>query len=284
MKKVLIVHDISCYGKCSTTVALPIISSMALSGVLLPTALLSTHTAGFEGYTCLDLSAEMPKIVDHWRSFGLKFDAVYVGYLGSVQQIHYLKTVIPELLTADGTFYLDPVMADNGAFYPAFDAQYAREMRALCEIADVIMPNQTEASFLYDLPYQEGVKGLEQVDTLLAEAKKNQQSFILTGAGADGEGHTGAYYYDHKSGAHALLQDRLVGGSFHGTGDIFGSIAVGAHVNGASLEAATQLSVSTLPKMIAASQDNPNVLKDGLDFEVALGDLATFVQQLKQEN
>ncbi|MDO4670556.1 MAG: pyridoxamine kinase [Aerococcus sp.] len=284
MKKVLIVHDISCYGKCSTTVALPIISSMELSGILLPTALLSTHTAGFKNYTVLDLSDEMPKIVNHWQSFGMKFDAIYVGYLGSAKQIHYLKETIPDLLTEDGKFYLDPVMADNGTFYPAFDESYAKEMRALCDMADVIMPNQTEAAFIYGLPYQEGIAGLKQVDDLVRVAKAQKQSLILTGAGLDDEGHTGAYYYDHLTDESGLIQDRLVGGGFHGTGDIFGSIAVGAHVNGASLKAATELAVRTLPNMIDSSLSNPNVLMDGIDFETSLGDLSTFVRQLKQSN
>ncbi|MDO4680068.1 MAG: pyridoxamine kinase [Aerococcus sp.] len=282
MKKVLIVHDISCYGKCSTTVALPIISSMELAGVLLPTALLSTHTAGFKNYTCLDLSKEMPKIVEHWHSFNLKFDAIYVGYLGGIDQIHYLKETIPTLLSREGKFYLDPVMADNGEFYPAFNEDYAKEMRALCDMADVIMPNQTEASFIYDLPYQEGIGGLDVVDTLIQEAKSHQQSLILTGAGYDDQGQTGAYYYDNESEEQGLLQDRFVGGRFHGTGDIFGSIVVGVHVNGASLKDATQLAVKTLPEMIEHSQMNENVMMDGLDFEKSLGDLSMFVRQLKQ--
>ena len=112
MKNILIIHDTSSFGKCSTTVALPILSSMHLQGTILPTALLSTHTGpGFEGFTFLDLTDEMEKIVDHWHSFGLKFDAAYVGYLGSVRQIKFLEEELPKLLKDDAKFYLDPVMA-----------------------------------------------------------------------------------------------------------------------------------------------------------------------------
>lgn len=281
MKKVLIVHDISCFGKCSTTVAMPIISSMELSGVLLPTSLLSTHTSGFEDYTFLNLNEEMKKIVEHWKSLDLKFDAAYVGYLGSIDQIEYLNEMIPELLTDDGKFYLDPVMADNGEFYPAFDEAYAKAMRTLCETADVIMPNQTEASFIYDIPYTEGEEGLEHVESLIEEInRKSKTSLILTGSGKDANDQTGAFYYDAETSEQGVIKDRLVGGSFHGTGDIFGSIAVGAHVNGASLKEATEIAVKTLPQMIDDSLDNPNMMRDGLDFEKSLGDLSQFARNL----
>lgn len=243
---------------------------------------LSTHTAGFEDYTFLNLNDEMKKIVAHWQSLDLKFDAAYVGYLGSIDQIEYLNKTIPQLLTEDGKFYLDPVMADNGEFYPAFDAEYAKAMRTLCETADVIMPNQTEASFIYGIPYTEGEAGLDNVDALIEEINQTSKtSLILTGSGKDDGGQTGAFYYDADTDARGVIKDRLVGGSFHGTGDIFGSIAVGAHVNGASLEDATALAVHTLPQMIENSLDNPNMMRDGLDFEKSLGDLSQFVRQLK---
>ena len=112
MRNVLLVHDISCYGKCSSTVALPLLSMMGVSGTLLPTSLLSTHTgSGFEGFTFLDLSGEMKKIVAHWKRLGLQFDAAYVGYLGSSDQIDFLIQELPSLLKPGAKFYLDPVMA-----------------------------------------------------------------------------------------------------------------------------------------------------------------------------
>lgn len=283
MKRVLIVHDISCFGKCSSTVALPILSSMQLTGTLLPSALLSTHTGPiFEGFTFLDLSNEMEKIVSHWKQLNLQFDAIYVGYLGNVQQIHFLIDVIPSLLKTNGKFYLDPVMGDNGKFYPGFDQNYADEMLNLCALADVVMPNQTEASFVYHLPYKEGILTPTQLEQIIDKVNATKPtSFILTGAGFDGNGNTGAYWYDAEQEKGGLIQDDFVGGAFHGTGDIFGSIVVGALVNRFSCEEATALAVSTLPKILRASIEDPNVDYDGLHFESVLADLTEFVVRAK---
>ncbi|MCZ0717090.1 pyridoxamine kinase [Aerococcus kribbianus] len=284
MKNVLIIHDISGYGKCSTTVALPILSSMELTGTLLPSALLSTHTGpGFEGFTFLDLKDEMPKITDHWKSFGLKFDAIYIGYLGHVAQIEFLSQELPALLADNGKIYLDPVMADNGQFYPGFDQNYAHAMRDLCRIADVVMPNQTEAAYLFDLDYKEGLWPEEKIQELEhALGQYTEAALVLTGAGFDEQGKTGAYFKDPVSDQSGLVQADFVGGSFHGTGDIFGSILVGASVNGADLAEATRIAVETLPKIIKISLDDPNMEQNGLQFERFLGDLSQYVRELKK--
>lgn len=283
MKNILIIHDTSSYGKCSTTVALPILSGMELQGTILPTALLSTHTGpGFEGFTFLDLTDEMEKIVDHWHSFGLKFDAAYVGYLGSIRQIKFLEEELPKLLKDDGKLYLDPVMADNGEFYYGFDQDYAKEMVNLCKIADVIMPNQTEASFMFDLEYTEGIWPQEKIDQFLHIVREQTNaSVVLTGAGYDGESQTGAYYFDAETGDQGLATGPFVGGKFHGTGDIFGSIFVGAVANGAKVQEATQLAVDYIPRIIGKSLDDPNVQMNGLQFELFIGDLANYVRKLK---
>jgi len=284
MKNILIIHDASGFGKCSTTVALPILSGMALQGTILPTALLSTHTGpGFEGFTFLDLTDEMEKIVDHWHSFGLQFDAAYVGYLGSVRQIKFLERELPKLLKDDAKLYLDPVMADNGEFYYGFDEEYAKEMLNLCAIADVIMPNQTEASFLYGVEYTEGVWPQEKIDEFLRIVRQQTNaSVVLTGAGFDGQSQTGAYYFDAETGDQGLATAPFIGGKFHGTGDIFGSIFVGAQANGASVQEATQLAVDYIPRIIEKSLDDPNVMHNGLQFELFIGDLANYVRMLKQ--
>lgn len=282
MKNVLIVHDISCYGKCSTTVALPIISSMELTGTLLPTSLLSTHTGpGFEQFTFLDLTEEMGKIVSHWKDLGLKFDGIYIGYLGAVSQIHFLVEQIPQLLKADGRVFLDPVMGDAGNFYYGFDKSYAKEMLKLVELADVIMPNHTEASYMYDLDYAEGKWTHDQVNAFVAKVRAHSNaSIVLTGAGFDGE-RTGAYFNDVHTGEAALIQAKFIGGAFHGTGDIFGSILTGALVNGGTLGEAAKLAVVSVPKVIEASLSNPNMVQDGLDFEGILGDLTNYVRAAK---
>ena len=154
MKKVLTIQDISCLGKCSTTVALPIISAMGVETVILPTAVLSTHTM-FKNFTVKDLMDQLVPITDHWKAEGVKFDAIYTGYLGSAEEIEIVKKIFDEFKTEDTLIFIDPVMADNGKLYPAFDEKYAKENAKLCGKADIIVPNITEACFMTDTEYKE---------------------------------------------------------------------------------------------------------------------------------
>jgi pyridoxine kinase len=155
-KRLAAIHDISCFGKCSLTVALPIISAAGIETSVIPTAVLSTHTGGFKGYTFRDLTADLKPIAEHWSSLGLRFDAVYTGYLGSFEQLNIVSEIISLLKTADTLVIVDPVMADNGKLYASFPLNFPEGMKKLCSLADVIEPNLTEASLLLDLPYNEG--------------------------------------------------------------------------------------------------------------------------------
>ena len=154
-KKVLTMQDISCYGQCSITVALPIISAWGYETAILPSAILSTHTSGFTNFTVHDLSNEIPKIINHWKNEGIKYDALYVGYLGEISHIDLVIQIKNELLNKDAIFVLDPVMGDNGKLYPAFNMDYVKAIRRLIKEADIILPNLTEACFLTDTPYKE---------------------------------------------------------------------------------------------------------------------------------
>ncbi|MGX7092920.1 pyridoxamine kinase [Hutsoniella sourekii] len=284
MKNVLIIHDISGYGKCSTTVALPIISSMELAGTILPTSLLSTHTGPeFEGFTFLDLTDEMGKIIHHWKEYQLRFDAIYIGYLGSIQQIQLLEREIPNLIKEDGQVILDPVMADGGNFYHGFDQSYADEMRQLAKLADVLLPNITEASKIYGLDYKEGQWEQNDIQNLVNLVQEETQAdLVLTGAGFDGV-KTGAYYQAHSQSTGQLIQADYIGGAYHGTGDIFASIVTGALVNGDSLHQAVQLAVDTVPRIIEKTLELGNSMQEGLAFENLLCDLGLYVRQLKNQ-
>ena len=154
MKKILTIQDISCLGKCSVTVALPIISAMGIETVILPTAVLSTHTM-FKNFTVKDLTDQLIPIVEHWKSEGITFDAIYTGYLGSAEEIEIAKKIFDMFKTDDTMVFIDPVMADNGKLYPAFDAAYVRQNASLCARADIIVPNITEACFMTDVPYRD---------------------------------------------------------------------------------------------------------------------------------
>ncbi|MCR4841832.1 MAG: pyridoxamine kinase [Eubacterium sp.] len=228
-KKVLTVQDISCVGQCSLTVALPILSAAGHETAILPSAVLSTHTAGFTGYTCRDLTDDMPDITAHWQKEGIKFDAIYTGYLGSATQIGYVKDMF-ETLSADRfVSIVDPAMADNGNLYPAFDQAFVEEMKSLVFSADIILPNITEACFLTGVEYRETYDEA-YIDRLVkALHLGGAKTVILTGVGYT-EDTTGVVisdgnevnYYKHK---------RISQGS-HGTGDVYASAFVGAYMKG----------------------------------------------------
>ena len=150
MKKILTIQDISCFGKCSLTVALPLLSSMGIETVILPTAVLSTHTL-FKGFTCKDLSDQLKPITDHWKQEGITFDAIYTGYLGTEEEIDTVIGIIENFRNENTLVFVDPAMGDNGKLYPAFSEHYAKKNADLCAVADIADPNITEASSLIGL-------------------------------------------------------------------------------------------------------------------------------------
>ena len=154
MKRIVTIQDISCVGKCSLTVALPIISAMGIETAVIPTAVLSTHTA-FKNFTYRDLTGDLPKIAKHWKQEEFNFDGIYTGYLGSIEQIDILKEFFKQFKTPDNFIFIDPVMADNGKLYAGFDANFVKEMKKLCKMADIIVPNLTEASYMLEKEYKE---------------------------------------------------------------------------------------------------------------------------------
>ena len=278
MKKVLTIQDISCLGKCSTTVALPIISAMGVETVILPTAVLSTHTM-FKNFTVKDLMDQLVPITDHWKAEGVKFDAIYTGYLGSAEEIEIVKKIFDEFKTEDTLIFIDPVMADNGKLYPAFDEAYAKENAVLCGKADIIVPNITEACFMTDTEYKE-VYDEEYVKTLLGKlAKLGARKVVLTGVSLS-EGKTGVYGYDTETDQYFTYQNDRVDAMFHGTGDIFASVSVGALTRGLSQEEAFKLAADYTADTIKATVENPEKPWYGVDFETTIPELVTELGKL----
>ena len=242
-KKILTIQDISCYGQCSITVALPILSARGVETAILPSAILSTHTAGFKDFTVLDLTDEMPKILNHWIKEGIKFDAIYTGYIGDVRQFDLILLDKEKLLKDDGLFIVDPAMADNGKLYPALNNDIVLGMKKIVSQADVILPNITEASFLTDNAYSEN----PDYGRLIADLNKlGAKKIILTGVKDNNK--IGATYYDGIDTT-TVLKD-IETPSYHGTGDIFSSIIVADILNGLSpkdtLEDATTFIVDSI--------------------------------------
>ena len=230
-KRILTIQDISCVGQCSLTVALPILSACGLETAILPSAVLSTHTAGFSGFTVRDLADDMPAIRDHWVKEGLKFAAVYTGYLGSTEQIDMVISIMDSCGEEGCLRIVDPAMADNGKLYPAFDSAYVDAMKRLCAASDFVVPNITEACFLTGIEYRE-TYDRAYIDALLKGLTAlGCKNVILTGISYR-EGYTGIVVLEN--GVYNYYEHPLLPNSCHGTGDIYASAFVGALVQGKS--------------------------------------------------
>lgn len=271
MKRVLTIQDISCFGKCSITIALPVISAMGVETVILPTAVLSTHTM-FQNFTVKDLTDQLLPITQHWKKEGIHFDAIYTGYLGSAEEIEIAKQIFEMFKTEDTMIFIDPVMADNGKLYPAFDMDYAKRNAGLCSHADIIVPNITEACFMTDTEYKEVYDEAYILDLLRKLAKLGAKTVVLTGVSLS-EGKTGVYGLNTVSGETFIYQNDRVDAAFHGTGDVFSSVSVGALVQGFSPEKAFKIAADYTAKTIAVTLDNPEKPWYGVDFEATLPQL-----------
>ena len=196
---------------------------------ILPSAVLSTHTGGFTGYTFRDLTEDIPAIAAHWKKEGIAFDAVYTGYLGSAQQIEYVKDIIASQQREGFTSIVDPAMADNGNLYTGFDLNFVEEMKKLVFSADVILPNITEAAYLCDMPYRE-TYDRAYIDALLDTLRANgAKTVILTGVSFAPDA-TGVMVYEGDSKSY--YEHRRISKGSHGTGDVYASAFVGAYVGG----------------------------------------------------
>jgi len=254
-KKIVTIQDISCVGQCSLTVALPIISACGIETCVLPSAVLSTHTAGFSGYTFRDLTDDMPSIKDHWVKEGIKFDAVYTGYLGSTKQIEYVADIMDSVASDSCLNIVDPAMADNGKLYPGFDAEFVEAMKSLCAKADYLVPNITESCFLCGIEYKTEYDR-EYIDTILAKLTElGCKNVILTGVSYSPE-KTGVVVYEN--GSYCYYEHDFLSNSCHGTGDIYASAFVGALVCGKSAYDAAKIAADYTVECIKATAEEEN--------------------------
>ena len=265
-RKLLTIQDISCVGQCSLTVALPILSAAGMETCILPSAVLSTHTAGFSGFTVRDLTEDMPGIAAHWKKENIRFDAVYTGYLGSKEQIGYVQDIVGSLRVPDGKLIVDPAMADNGRLYPAFDAAYVEEMKKLAFSADIILPNITEACFLTDLAYRESYDEGYIAALLDALTERGAKTIVLTGVGYDAS-HTGVAV--REGGVTRYYEHRKIAKGCHGTGDVYAAAFVGALENGLGAYDAAVLAADYTVRCIEVTQGDASHWY-GVKFELVL--------------
>ncbi len=271
MKRVLTIQDISCLGKCSLTIALPVISALGSETVILPTALLSTHTM-FKNFTCKDLSDQIDPIAAHWKSEGVAFDAIYTGYLGSIGQIDQVRRLFDMFRGKDTLIVVDPVMADNGKLYPAFNMDYVKKNAELCAGADIIVPNITEASLMTGMEYREEYD-VGYIKELLAGLDSlGAKVSVLTGVSLK-KGQTGVMGYDRATGDYYVYQNRRIDASYHGTGDLFSSACVGEMMKGRDWRDAMRIAADYTAHTIEVTLKDGDKPWYGVDFEATLPDL-----------
>ena len=271
MKRVLTIQDISCLGKCSLTIALPVISALGAETVILPTAVLSTHTM-FRNFTCKDLSDQIEPIAAHWKSEGVAFDAIYTGYLGTAEQVDQIKELFRNFRGEDTIIIVDPVMADNGKLYPAFDMDYVKKNAELCAEADIIVPNITEASLMTGMEYREEYDE-SYVKELLARLNELGAGIsVLTGVSLE-KGKTGVMGYERETGEYYIYQNRRIDAAYHGTGDLFSSTCVGQILRGLNWRDAMRIAADYTAHTIEVTLQNPDKPWYGVDFEATIPEL-----------
>jgi pyridoxine kinase len=280
MKRIVTVQDISCVGKCSLTVALPVISAMGVETAVLPTAVLSTHTA-FKGFTFRDLTDDIEPVCSHWKQEKIKFDAIYTGYLGSFRQLDLVSKLFSDFKEKDTLIFVDPCMADNGKLYPGFTQEFAFAMAKLAASADVIVPNLTEASFMLGIPYKASGYDENYIKDILKKlAALGSKKIVVKGVDF-GNGRIGIMSYDRASDTFSDYFHEKLPTSFHGTGDIFASVCVGALMRGWTLEKAYALAADYVVEAIKATVAHDGYNWYGVDFETVVPYL---VKRLENDN
>jgi pyridoxine kinase len=245
---------------------------MGIETAILPSAILSTHTGGFTGYTFHDLTEDLPAIKEHWKKENIKFDAFYTGYVGSVKQLEYISDIMDELRKPDSKIIVDPVMGDKGKLYPGFEPSFAKEMAKLCKKADVIVPNLTEAAFMLDEEYIESGHTKEYIERILKKLLGlGCKNALLTGVSLE-EGKLGVAAIDGATGKVSYYFRDLYPGMFHGTGDVFASSFAGAMILGKTIEQAAKIAVDFTVNAIAKTINDKNHWY-GVKFELALPEL-----------
>lgn len=267
IKKVVAIHDMSCYGRSSLTTIIPILSVMGVQVCPLPTAVLSTHTGGLGIPTVVDLSDFIEKSKEHWNSLNLKFDCIYTGYLADATQASFVKTVIEELAKENALIVIDPVMADNGKLYASMGQDMVEAMKELIKGADVITPNITEAALLLGENYDDrfNYELINQWAVKLADF--NIKNVVITSVPSiSGENYIDTICYNKESEKLSRITIEKVGVSCHGTGDAFASILTGAALKGIDLETAINKANNFITSGITIDKE----INGGINTEISL--------------
>lgn len=270
--KILTIQDISCFGQCSITVALPIVSAFGIETAILPSAVLSTHTAGFTDFTVRDLTEDLPEIRKHWEKEGIDFDAIYTGFIASIEQLDYIKDIIDSRLKGEGLVFVDPAMADHGEFYNGFDQEFADKMGELCKLGDYILPNTTEACYILHRPWKEEFtkeEMLEMAEELSAFTKR----YVILKGDTHKQGQLGMIVLDKQEGTCEIVYNDRIDYVSHGTGDVFASAFVGSTMIGKAPTAAAKVAGEFTKRAIEKTIGDENH-KYGVKFEQVILELS----------
>ena len=269
--KILTIQDISCYGQCSITVALPIVSAFGIETAILPSAVLSTHTAGFTDFTVRDLTEDLPEIRKHWEKEEIYFDAIYTGFIASIEQLDYIKEIIDSRLKPNGLVFVDPAMADHGEFYNGFDQEFADKMGELCKLGDYILPNTTEACFILHKPWKEEFTREEMLEMANDLQEFTKRHVILKGD-THNENELGMIVLDKEESTTDIVYNDKIDYVSHGTGDVFASAFVGSTMKGKTPTQAAKIAGEFTKKAIEKTIGD-ETHKYGVKFEQVIQDI-----------
>jgi pyridoxine kinase len=278
MKRIVSIQGMSCVGKCSLTVALPIISAMGVETSIVPTAVLSTHTM-FKGFTFRDLTDDMLPILEHWKKEGFKFDAIYTGYLGSLRQIDIVKEYFDSLKGENTAIIVDPAMADNGKLYVGFDEAFAKEMLNLCTKADITLPNISEAALMLGEEYPGEEANEDVVRGLLTKLVNAGCKFpVITGVTLD-NGTFGFIGLNSESGEFISYGTTKVPYKSHGTGDVYASAFTGALTLGKDVYTALKIATDFTAASIRNTYEDPDSVNYAVNFEAEIPYLLNLINE-----
>ena len=234
MRKVAAIHDLSCYGRCSLAVILPVLSVMGVQCCPLPGTVLSTHTGGFGPVARTDLTGQVTGTLRHWEQLGLSFDGIYTGYMATTEQIRQAMEAVERLSGSRTQVVVDPVLGDHGRLYASMTEEMTQAMGELCAQAQVITPNLTEAAILLGLS-PDALLDRRGVELAVELSGQGQRSVVVTGITPE-PGYTGAVWFDHTTGTSGTTVAMRAPGEYPGTGDLFAAVLTGSLMMGESLE------------------------------------------------
>ena len=276
--KILTIQDISCFGQCSITVALPVVSAFGIETAILPSAVLSTHTSGFTDFNVRDLTEDLPEIKKHWEKEGIDFDAIYTGFIASIEQLDYIKDIIDSRLKPEGLVFVDPAMADHGEFYNGFDQEFADKMGELCKLGDYILPNTTEACYILHKPWKEEFTKEEMLE-MANELSEFTKRYVILKGDTHKENELGMIVLDKQENTCEIVYNERIDYVSHGTGDVFASAFVGSTMVGKTPTAAAKVAGEFTKKAIEKTIGDENHWY-GVKFEQAIPELYSLLDSI----